>query len=85
MAYAGWRLFMRHGFNGSTGRIGCSALSAVATAAQLVAATMLLLPLAACGGSPMSVESRYVEPGPAQPTVEQELAVEQQKARRGHD
>ena len=76
---------MRHGFEGLTGRIGRAAAGVAIIAAQLVAATMLLLPLAACGGSPMSVESRYVEPGPTQPTVEQQLALERQKARRGHD
>lgn len=76
---------MWHGFDDLTGRIGRSTLGMAIVTAQLVAATMLLIPLAACGGSPMSVESRYVEPGPAQPTVEQQLAVERQKARRGHD
>lgn len=76
---------MRHGFDGMEIRIGRPVVGASIIAAQLVAATMLLLPLAACGGSPMSVESRYVEPGPTQPTVEQRLALERQKARRGHD
>jgi hypothetical protein len=76
---------MRHGFDDVTAKVGRSTLGASVIAAQLVAATMLLLPLAACGGSPMSVESRYVEPTPAQPTVEQRLALERQKARRGHD
>jgi hypothetical protein len=76
---------MRHGFDGTGTRIGRSVLGAAVIATQLAAALTLLLPLAACGGSPMSVESRYVEPGPTQPTVEQRLALERQKARRGHN
>jgi hypothetical protein len=76
---------MQHGFGDLTIRIGRPALGIAVIAAQLVTATMILLPLAACGGSPMRVESRYVEPGPVQPTIDQQLAVERQKARRGHD
>jgi hypothetical protein len=76
---------MRHGFDGSTGKIGRSALGIAVIVAQLITATMILLPLAACGGSPMRAESRYVEPGPVQPTIDQRLAFERQKARRGHD
>jgi hypothetical protein len=76
---------MRHGFDDLAVRIGRSAPGVAVIAAQLVTATMILLPLAACGGSPMRVESRYVEPGPVQPTIEQRLAFERQKARRGHD
>jgi hypothetical protein len=53
--------------------------------AQLIVATALLVPLSACGGSPMTVESRYVDPSDTQPTIDQQLAVERQKARRGHD
>jgi hypothetical protein len=66
-------------------RVGRPALGTLVLAAQFAATLALLAPLAACGGSPMSVESRYVEPGPTQPTIEQRLAFERQKARRGHD
>jgi hypothetical protein len=54
--------------------------------AQIVVMSAMLVSLSACGGGwPMTVESRYVDPAATQPTIDQKLAFEQQKARRGHN